>query len=255
MALLGGICGNNGNVNDSSISPLELSPVAWYRSDLGITLTSGSVTQWNDQSGNGWNLTVRPSFGIAPVYSTNGGPNGTPALLYPGSDETWLVNTAFNQVGVLGFPMENFIVCTPTVLPVGVNSFIFDLGSDQGTDTPGICELWQQNETSEISFGGAVSGLVDYIYTLNAPIIINTCCNNTGSSFMAVNGGAPQYAPIVNYPASSSPQVAINVGHYGQLGNYSFGGMIMEVIVFNYELFPNQRTQILQYLNARYGIL
>jgi hypothetical protein len=58
----------------------------FWRADMGVTQSSGNVTQWNDQSGNGLNLTVPGSPGtpISPTFSSTGFNN------YPGISVTEL---------------------------------------------------------------------------------------------------------------------------------------------------------------------
>jgi hypothetical protein len=52
----------------------------WLRSDVGVTVSSGKVTQWDDQSGNGANF-VQGTDAIRPVYTAaNGSFAGKPSL-------------------------------------------------------------------------------------------------------------------------------------------------------------------------------
>lgn len=53
-------------------------PYAWYKADVGVTQSSGLVTQWNDQSGNNRHLTV-PFGATEPNYISNG-INSLPAI-------------------------------------------------------------------------------------------------------------------------------------------------------------------------------
>lgn len=62
-------------------SPADLRPALWLRADLGITLNSGNVSAWADQSGNGRHLT-QGTMGAQPAYATTGGPaNGATVAL------------------------------------------------------------------------------------------------------------------------------------------------------------------------------
>lgn len=66
-------------------TPRRLSPIAWYRADLGITLVGSKVSAWADQSGNGNHLSqstdaLRPTYvssvaarGNCPAVDTSGG--------------------------------------------------------------------------------------------------------------------------------------------------------------------------------------
>ena len=71
-----------------SFSPLDLSPAAWWVSDMGV-LDATSVTPdnaenvmtWQDQSGNGNHLT-QATAGFRPSYRTADGPNGGPCIRF-----------------------------------------------------------------------------------------------------------------------------------------------------------------------------
>ena len=58
--------------------------LAWWRSDLGITLNSGNVSMWADQSGNGHALT-QATGSAQPAYNVSGGPGGKPSITYAGA--------------------------------------------------------------------------------------------------------------------------------------------------------------------------
>jgi hypothetical protein len=67
--------------------------VLWLRADLGITTVSGNVSQWNNQSGSGLDVSqgtpgLRPAFVSSSI-------NGRPAVDFDGSDDT-LTNTVSN---------------------------------------------------------------------------------------------------------------------------------------------------------------
>jgi hypothetical protein len=51
--------------------PPSTGAYAWYKADVGVTQSGGTVSQWNDQSGNGRNLTV-PSGKNGPNYVSSG---------------------------------------------------------------------------------------------------------------------------------------------------------------------------------------
>ena len=79
-----------------------------------MSLSSSSVTQWNDKSGNGRNYTT---LGTAPVYSSAAGGSVTfsqgQALI---NSSTWSGN---------GAGVDIFIVTTPWLLSFSINSTDF----------------------------------------------------------------------------------------------------------------------------------
>ncbi len=66
-----------------------LSPAAWYRYGVGITVATG-VSAWADQSGNGRNLT-QGTAGFQPALQ------GDNSILFDGVDDTMFVAFTLNQ--------------------------------------------------------------------------------------------------------------------------------------------------------------
>jgi hypothetical protein len=61
--------------------------VAWYRCDQGVTLVGNDVSQWNDLSPNGFNLT-QAGAANRPLFVVGGGPNGGCSILFDGTDDS-----------------------------------------------------------------------------------------------------------------------------------------------------------------------
>jgi hypothetical protein len=235
-------CGPNILLLPGIIDPIELAPVVWFRADQGITTSSGNVTQWNDLSGNGWNLTTTS----APAFTASGTANGQPCVTFTGDSGQLLQNTAFNSITMPGL-CEFFIVATSTSTSPTVNYFLIDMGS---VSTPGVNEVWQQGASELINFAGAVSGQVQLSLTINSPFILDAVNNATPSSSLTINTALTGTSSIKN--GTYTP--GLHIGHYAGAGNFTWAGDVYEVIVYNYQLFPNQRTAVLNYLSARYGI-
>ncbi len=93
---------------------------AWYRADAGVTSSSGTVTQWNDQTSNGYNVTpatdaAAPNVGTdqgsgKPIVSFNGN-----QLLQTGSQITGLDNLTVIAVAGSNAPAQG----TQTLVTVG----------------------------------------------------------------------------------------------------------------------------------------
>ncbi len=60
-------------------TPRRLSPLAWWRADLGVTLASGAVAGWGDQGGGGVHLT-QGTPAIRPTYIASGARKGQPCI-------------------------------------------------------------------------------------------------------------------------------------------------------------------------------
>jgi hypothetical protein len=78
----------------SSALPQEVTPqtimgastVAWWRADKGITLNGATVSAWADQGPSGFHLT-QGTAAAQPDFVAAGGPNGTPSVLFKGTDD------------------------------------------------------------------------------------------------------------------------------------------------------------------------
>jgi hypothetical protein len=62
------------------------SSTLWLRGDAGVTTVSNSVSQWNDQSGNGHNFT-QATASTRPTLLTSSVLNNRPVINFDGSDD------------------------------------------------------------------------------------------------------------------------------------------------------------------------
>ena len=90
-----------------AFSPLQLPGLAlWLRADQGVTLTSGKVSLWADQSGNG-NDVVQNTGANQPTLSTNA-IGGRSAINFAGT--TFMTNSNTNIVSAGGSPYSVLVV-------------------------------------------------------------------------------------------------------------------------------------------------
>ena len=102
----------------------------WYRSDAGVVLSSGKVSQWQDQSGNGLHMTPVTATGPDYYAATADAMSSatSPAALLPGQPSfirfpnvatIGLRNTA--TAGTVNVPFTLFIVSrySPGLTPTG----------------------------------------------------------------------------------------------------------------------------------------
>jgi hypothetical protein len=233
---------NSSGLFSSSFSPLSLSPTVWLRSDLGITQSGGTVSGWNDQSGNGYNVSQATSD-LQPAYAASGGANNLPTITWSSaeSDNIGLQNTSFT------FPIstiEYFIVAS-TTSPTGFQQYMIDLG--QNTN---VIEIYPPEAPNYFSaYNGAVlSG--NYSISANAAFVVDVMNNDASTSFFNVNGGSPTVGSI---GGNSQGVHTLTIGNF-QSGGYAWLGVIYEVIIFDYELTSTQRAKVLSYVSSRYGI-
>lgn len=80
----------------SSVPQRSANLMMWLRSDVGVTTSSGAVTNWADQSGNGYNAT-QSSGSARPTLTTNA-VNGLPAITFNGSSHFLTLPAGFSNL-------------------------------------------------------------------------------------------------------------------------------------------------------------
>lgn len=66
-------------VSSAPWTPLRYRPYAWWRADRGVSLITGSVAAWGDQSGKGAHL-VQGTPGLRPTFIASGSRKGQPCI-------------------------------------------------------------------------------------------------------------------------------------------------------------------------------
>jgi hypothetical protein len=198
-----------------------------------LTLSTNSVTQWNDKSGNGYNATA----GTSPTYNST-----TKYILFNGS--TQFLNLAAGAIPFGNAAYSIFIVAytTNTANP----QWVLTGGTENGTGnvvgilfyvTNAIWHSWWINEYR-----------VENVVTNNTPAIINASYNGTTRNII-VNGGSSN----LNTPGTRSSASSPNFIGKRSAGQF-FGGGIGEIIIFDSEIAPPQRQQIEGYLAWKWGL-
>ena len=217
-------------------NPMSISGgVLWLRADLGVTLSSGSVLQWNDQSGVGdSNRNFANTAPYLPVYnSSDGSYNGQSTLSF-----TWSPGTQQLISGVWS-PSVN----TPVTL--------FIVGNDDGSTNEQIYFL---EHDASIYYLWTISGVyaTDGGSNLESSIPISTtpkvfcivvCATGSSTGSMAVDAITPNVTG--NNSVSSMRQ---------QFIGDNFNGKIAEIIAYSGALSQTNITTVMDYLGTRYGI-
>jgi hypothetical protein len=226
-----------------SFSPLSLSPTAWFRSDLGISLDgSNNVETWNDQSGNGYNVTQGTSA-ERPAYNTSGGANGRQRLTWTESD-MGLQNTSFS---LAAYPVDIFVVATySATLPASNGVYMIDLGSNNDVI------LIQSGTPNPTFYDGILLSYTNNNFTQNVPAVLEACNLGSASTFINMNGGTPTTGST---GTTAQAATSLTIGNYG--GGFLLGwiGDIYEVVIFSSELSSGNRNSLLAYFTSVYGII
>jgi hypothetical protein len=227
----------------NSLFPKTLSPTVWLRSDLGITQSSGLVSAWADQSGNGWNVS-QATVGYRPAYISNA--VGT----IPG------IQSSVNQYMTFS-PDANTIITTnaaerivvmynatdPPVSPsAGVEEYYWGT-SGAGTNLP----YTDGNIYDGFAASTRPGAPIAHTGINMANVFIYDTAASSGGSWTCWLNGTQLYTTAsftFGIESAASPYI---------LGNTT-NCVVLEYLVFNYVLSTSQRTQILNYVSARYGI-
>lgn len=206
-------------------TPLDIpNALLWLRADRGITKDgSNFVSQWNDQTPNGFNCT-QATAGNKPLWVANV-QNGRPALRF---------NGATNNRFLAGSLTFTYTKCTLMVVTSQVNTVndggVFDCTTSGGLTN--VAELFL-HQTSHIQRALGTTAGVAYTQNATTPII-----NFGRSDGSGVNAGTNKiYEKTVekNSAALSAISLAITQYRIGRLFQdvLPWNGDIFEVVLYS----------------------
>ncbi|MEM9528422.1 MAG: hypothetical protein AAGA31_17550, partial [Bacteroidota bacterium] len=209
----------------------------WLKADLGIT-ESGTVSEWQDQSGSNLNFIVS---GTGPLYeTTNPNFNFNPSLDYAGNNRLLVTTAANNLVGDNG--EDNYSIFFVSVRTTTGQAYF---GFDDLSGTP--YEFFIGN-------GGRRAQRVDYSAATppaNLPILHGVSYDATNGTGY-VNGATTANSFFGNSTGGNRPNGQITVGGSGT--TFDFSGDLAEIVVYDQLKSVTEITRIQSYLAAKYGI-
>jgi len=212
----------------------------WLRGDLGITQSSGNVTVWADQSGNGNNVT---NVGTVPYVasSINGKPGVTCGTGY-------LRNTTQSPLAA-GSPRTIFLVVRASTSTGGV-IYSGRLG------TPDSALFLPSSLVSGLLWSDLIDGTRSAsipVPTINGvPLILQAGHSGTGGFVTCKLSGVAQTVTETNPVQSDSGTVGFAIGD--RTGSFPPNVDIAEVIVCDTVLSSQNEAAVKNYLSARYSI-
>ena len=224
----------------SSFIPTDISGLtAWFDADdSGTIIESGnSISQWNDKSGNGNNVTQATSSN-QPLTNTNT-INGKNVITFDGLND--YLKRATWTGGVIAQPNTAFVVFK---FDINAARTIFD-GSSSGTER----HIIRTASSSTISiWAGAVTVLTSSdVGSLAVPRLITAVYNST-SSEIYMEGTLEKTGD-----SGSFSMQGISLGSNWDVA-LPFDGDIAEVIIYNKLLNTTERQQAEAYLTTKWGI-
>ena len=216
----------------------------WLRSDLGVTVVSGTASAWSDQSGLGNSATAGST---APTYDATGGVFGYPRLRGSGA--------AFMTGGLANPYVVNHtffaVVAYPSTLTYGA--------AGAGTYGPYTTNSGFAQFTEAVTGIRARAGASSSTYvttstldltSLGAPGIYSTAADSN-SVDLYINGSF-ESSTATGFGLASCTNYALMA--LDNVPTYPLNGDAYEYIIFNRVLAPTERTMVHRYLGGRYGI-
>ena len=253
-----------GSVQATAFTPSSIAGLkAWYdASDTGtISLSGSAVTQWNDKSGNSYNLTQgtaarRPTSGVNTLNSKN-------VITFDGNDvlqastaSNW---TFLNNSGGATVFMAAYYDTS------AVQTMIFDTS---GSTTGAVGVTTFRGSADKLGAfvaygtGGQYVSLDSNLQTLTDATAFYWSMKLDNSNATAanriktrVNGGAESGAnTYTNSPSASAPAQALLLGSYDTAGSQGFQGRIAEIIMYSGILSAGDISSVNSYLASKWAL-
>jgi hypothetical protein len=222
--------------------------VLWLRAHDGITLTSGTVSQWRDQSGNN-NHAMQPagmpSARPVPVASSV---NGYPSLDFDGTDDQLWVN----DHSTLDLTQWHFFTVLIADLQKDYNAWM--VKGDDGTENYELLSYADGNihapirytnatRTHPSSAGGQVTTTAFNVIEYSYSSAVGRDAYRNGANIITDNEAL---TPTVN-------NLPLYIGNERSSSGRFMNGDVAEIIAFNAPLNSAQRIIVNNYLAAKYG--
>ena len=231
----------------SYFQPTQISGcISWYDAtdSSTITLSSGSLTQWNDKSGNGRNLTAVSGFANATVSSAY--QNGLNVFNFSGNG---LYRTA---AGNVSYPQDVYIIVALKSLTTHVDVLgMGDTASDNFnslTFAESAASRWHNGS----SFGARQTISTTDETSLSFLLIQWSIAN---SNYLLRRNGIQLIQASQTYSFNAPSTSAFQIGfRHPNINSANFSGYIGEIVVFNSQIESTQRQQVETYLAQKWGL-
>lgn len=213
----------------------------WYDASDATTIThiSGSVSQWNDKSGN--NYHASQSTGSRQPITGTRTINGFNALDFDGVDDRMIIDSGFYSIAN------------------GPNSVFAVVQVDNATKTEHII-ISGMNSTPSTRFILSASGSGTMAAFLNGTtaLTVGITLDTAAHLHAAMRNGTAltrSYDSITGSSTAGSNQTLVNVGIGARPDNgaNALDGLIAEIIVYSRALSGTEETQVKNYLQSKWA--
>jgi hypothetical protein len=225
-----------------NFNPLSLAPQLWLDASDTATITesSGAVSQWDDKSGNGFNVIQatganQPTTGVATLNNKN-------VIQFDGGDSLGLVVSPFSNA-----PYTTFIVFKFGALDTAVQ-YVLDNHTDPAQPI-NQQSILSTISTTSLRVGAGLYPTIQTGLTTSATYAVDWVVNGVTSD--ANINGKPTGVISLSTQARDGIRIGAAFNDSARLRN---GGVVAEVLCFDTRLLENDRLLMRRYLFQKWGV-
>lgn len=226
--------------------------VAWYSADTGITLNGSTVSQWNDLSGNSYNL-LQSTGAIQPTFSATGY-NSKPSVDPQGGSGVFMATTAGTVAMGGGSVGSLFVVGQMASGTQNNGRLVGFIGNGQTTDFGSAGStgwLLRDGTNNKITtYNGGVGFAANESISLSTNYRLGAIYDGTNETIYINNSAGTPVAATITW---NSPGGIIFSSQAYTTGVASWSGPIAEIVVVNSAATSGQRNSLDTYFTGKWG--
>jgi hypothetical protein len=215
-----------------------------------ITQSAGSVSQWNDLSGNGNNV-AQPTGANRPTYSATGFNGTKPGITFTSGSSQWIQNAS---VALNSAPFNVFVVLTTPTSGASNSGVITLLGTGQSNDYDNLksfafvaTSAWRMAILAPFDDSSMA-------ITINTPVSVGWSFDGTnGSGYL--NNAIDAYSPTGKTGAfgNTTANIVMGARQVSGIGGNYFDGTFGEVVMWTGAPSSTDRTNLYSYWKTTKG--
>lgn len=242
----------------TGFNPLDLNPFIWLDAANGVTESSGLVSSWADQSGNGNDFTQVSGTRQPLLNSSDANFNGLPSITFDGDNDVLgnsalLLDNNFSE-GVLVIAFKSNDFSTQTVFSFSSSTFRKFTMQVQSISGPfDVIVGWNW-------VGGGGGGTYNAIEYNSTPIVYTQKYDGSEITSQArisqfINGTelTPVGTSATTPTTISNTETGVYIGNRDGAGALALNGEIAEILYFK-SLSPANQIRIENYLIDKYAL-
>jgi hypothetical protein len=215
----------------------------WLRADLGITLNGGTVSAWADQSGTGdsnKNCTQGTAANQPTYNASDAGYNGKPTLSFDGTND-FMVSAVWSVAPTTVGTVLAVCECASSGTRI-IFCFASAGGSGELYANGGGATDLHYYQGADISLAGEADITAKHVYQIDRNGASTAYYQDALTALGSGNAGSGALDRVIL--GSNDPSAPSN----------PLQGKIAEVISYNRIITTAERSRVMSYLGARYGV-